>query len=297
MKKKRYNPTERIGVNKTEEIILNEFNWIFREQPVVDMGIDAHVETVNDGKPSGKLLALQIKTGESHFKKKKDGLIYYGSLEHLEYWLNHSLPVFIIAHLPEQNETYWQYISSDRIEMTPTKWKTLIPFKQPFNIASKDFFESVVNLDTPELNRYKKLLINIGFIKYLKAGNYVSVDIEEWINKSFGRGNIKIILYDESRDETVEKEWFAFYGPGVKVDDMMMDLFPWAEYEIDADFYDENFDKECVENYYGILDYENIYPYTVIAGEIGYYRFSLKLNKLGDSFLTVQDFVFYDLVP
>ncbi len=107
MKKRIYNPTERIGINKTEEIILKEFGWIFREQPVVDMGIDAQVETINNGKPSGKLIALQIKTGESHFKKKNDGLIYYGSLEHLEYWLNHSLPVFIIAHLPTRNETYW----------------------------------------------------------------------------------------------------------------------------------------------------------------------------------------------
>jgi len=31
---KRYSNTERIGVNKVESIILNKFNWIFREQPI-----------------------------------------------------------------------------------------------------------------------------------------------------------------------------------------------------------------------------------------------------------------------
>lgn len=294
MGKNKYNPTERIGVNKAEEIIVNKLGWIFREQPIVDMGIDAQIETVSNGVPSGKLIALQIKTGNSHFRIKDDGLIFYGSLSHLEYWLNHSLPVFLIAHLPTENETYWQYIVKDRIERTATRWKTKIPFEQVFDKTSKPFFESIVDLDTPELIRYKKLLVNIGFMKYLKSGESISVDIEEWFNKSYGRGNIKIILYDESRNEIIEKEWFAFYGVGIKADDVLADLFPWAEYDLDYEFYDDNLDKECVESYYGKLNYNDIYPYTVVAGEIAYYRFSLKLNKLGNGFLKVQDYILND---
>lgn len=41
---KRYSSTERTGVNKVESVFINKFKWIFREQPIVDLGIDAQVE-------------------------------------------------------------------------------------------------------------------------------------------------------------------------------------------------------------------------------------------------------------
>src|SRR5262249_4360686 len=55
--------TERKGINAVEKIFLHEFSWLFREQPVSDYGIDAQVEVVENNKPTGKLIALQIKTG------------------------------------------------------------------------------------------------------------------------------------------------------------------------------------------------------------------------------------------
>ena len=57
----RYNTTERLGINAVEQIILKELKWIFREQLIADMGIDAQIEVVCNGVPTGQLLALQIK--------------------------------------------------------------------------------------------------------------------------------------------------------------------------------------------------------------------------------------------
>jgi hypothetical protein len=48
----RYSPTERIGVNATERIVVNDLGWIFREQLVVDQGIDAHIERVDNKEPT-----------------------------------------------------------------------------------------------------------------------------------------------------------------------------------------------------------------------------------------------------
>lgn len=79
----RYSATERVGINAVEAILLNEFKWIFREQPIVDMGIDAHVELVENGSPSGKLIGLQIKTGKGNFHETKDAYVYYGDDLHL----------------------------------------------------------------------------------------------------------------------------------------------------------------------------------------------------------------------
>jgi len=52
----RFTKTERIGVNAVERIVLDDLGWIFREQLIVDLGIDAHIELV-EHEPTGKLVA------------------------------------------------------------------------------------------------------------------------------------------------------------------------------------------------------------------------------------------------
>tara|TARA_R110002049_G_scaffold175107_1_gene342405 strand:- start:911 stop:1132 length:222 start_codon:yes stop_codon:yes gene_type:complete len=72
----RYNSTERIGVNATESIFIREFDWIFREQPIVDVGIDALIEQSENGNPTGKFIALQIKSGKGNFSVSNEKLTY-----------------------------------------------------------------------------------------------------------------------------------------------------------------------------------------------------------------------------
>ena len=55
---------ERIGVNKVEAFFIEEFDWIFREQSILDYGIDAHIEIKEDEEATGVLFALQIKSGD-----------------------------------------------------------------------------------------------------------------------------------------------------------------------------------------------------------------------------------------
>ena len=62
---------ERIGVSATEKII-NQMGLIFREQPTDDYGIDAQIETIENGYATGKLIAVQIKSGSSFFHKPPD---------------------------------------------------------------------------------------------------------------------------------------------------------------------------------------------------------------------------------
>src|SRR5690349_8491000 len=86
----------RAGVHAVAEIFEHDFRWFFREQHESDFGIDAQVETTDEeGRPSGKLLALQIKSGASYFRQRGADYVYHGSLEHLDYWTRHCLPVFI----------------------------------------------------------------------------------------------------------------------------------------------------------------------------------------------------------
>lgn len=58
-----------IGVTRTTLAIKEELGWLFREQATEDYGIDAHAEAVDGDLVLGRLLALQIKSGASWFRR------------------------------------------------------------------------------------------------------------------------------------------------------------------------------------------------------------------------------------
>ena len=145
--------TGRIGVVAVQKIFLEQFSWSFREQSVSDYGIDAQVEVVEEGYPTGKLFALQIKSGPSYFSRKKgDNYIYRGTPRHLTYWTNHSLPVFIVLHNPLDGMTLWQKIERRLITRTKKRWSIPIPASNFLNERAKKFFEAGIAAD-PEANR------------------------------------------------------------------------------------------------------------------------------------------------
>ncbi|TGE24129.1 DUF4365 domain-containing protein [Hymenobacter aquaticus] len=53
---------ERKAIYKVASLIT-EYGWIFREQPIVDLGVDALVETPIGIDNRNKIFALQIKGG------------------------------------------------------------------------------------------------------------------------------------------------------------------------------------------------------------------------------------------
>lgn len=134
----RYNPTERLGVNETEKIVIQNLGWIFREQPIVDVGLDAIIEQVEDGEPTGRFIAVQIKSGSGNFYKTQKGLSHYVTNIHYNYWLNLCIPIILIAHIPEEGKTYWQEITENNLKRNKKSWKIEIPFKQEFNEKSEN---------------------------------------------------------------------------------------------------------------------------------------------------------------
>lgn len=118
--------TERIGVYVSGLIFSKELNWIFREQPIVDVGIDALIEEAIEGNPTGKFLAAQIKTGLGNFNQSKNHPTLYVTKIHYHYWLNLDLPIILIAHLPDSDETFWELIKEKNLFPTNKQWKIKI---------------------------------------------------------------------------------------------------------------------------------------------------------------------------
>lgn len=93
---------------------------MFREQPIDDIGIDAHMELVEStGKPK-QLVALQIKSGSSWFKEKKDDYIIFRNINNRQYnyWTMNSLPCIVVLYNPDDDMCIWQKLTKDTIERT-----------------------------------------------------------------------------------------------------------------------------------------------------------------------------------
>ncbi|CAA0256186.1 DUF4365 domain-containing protein [Tenacibaculum maritimum] len=133
----RFNNTERLGVIKTDGIVTKNLGWIFREQTISDVGIDAIIEQVDDGYPTGKLIAVQIKSGKGNFHLSDKKITHYVSNIHYNYWLSLNIPIILIAYFPESDEIYWNEISESTLKRTKKKWKIEIPKTKKFNENSE----------------------------------------------------------------------------------------------------------------------------------------------------------------
>jgi hypothetical protein len=301
----RYKNTERLGVNAVSSIVTSELDWIFREQPIVDMGIDAQIESVLDGNPTGKLIAVQIKSGKGNFSESKDSFTYRGDLVHLDYWMNHSLPVILVAHFPDTNTTLWQYVCKNNTRKTQKAWSIKIPKTKVLDSKSLRHLSEIID-GPPHEQKLRRLTLDLELMKLIKSGLKVSVGFDHWYNKSLGRSEVKIYAHDKHGAETISREWFQYYVCS-DPKKLMKLIFPWAIARVDVEFYNDNdeYEESDHERLMRATDIDNgfapyvpnpndIYPYMDSAGEVASYRVRLSLNKLGKSFLTLNSYLELD---
>jgi hypothetical protein len=298
----RYSNTEQVGVHAVGTLFVKDLEWIFREQPISDMGIDAHVELVEEGEPTGQLIGVQIKTGEGNFRVTDEGLVYYGKLTHLDYWLGHSLPVVLVAHLPDTDATHWVQVQPSAIERTEKAWKIFIPYTNKLSAGARTALTAAFDGSVRE-QRLRRLALDEELMRRVQAGGRVSVEVEDWYNKSLGRSPIQVITYDDKGKQDVVKEWFVhFVGYGMK--ELVEKLFPWATARVDQEFYDENdeYEESWEERRARATDLDNgfgpyernpdeVYPYSDNNGEVAAYRLQLFLNDMGEAYLAVSDYL------
>lgn len=295
----RYSPTERIGVNAVESITIKDLGWIFREQMIVDMGIDAHLELVEDGIPTGKLVAVQIKTGLGNFHVGESSLTYYIEKAHRDYWVNHALPVILVAHLPETNETLWVPIDDNNVEETPKKWKVTIPRSRIYGIPSKSqLFGMFEGSDSQQ--KFRRLVIDEPLMRHIAAGGKVSVELEHWVNKSLGRTPVTVYVGEDGEEPHIDQDYYITYT-GYDTQGLAESIFPWASISVDEEFYDLNEENDDDswhrygwhddEDYYRPPIDRGIYPYKNMAGEVDCYRLQFSLNEISKAYLVLADYL------
>jgi hypothetical protein len=131
----------RIGINIVKNIVENEIGWLFRaNHNEDDFGIDGFIDIIlGPGQITGKSIAVQIKTGQSYFTEKGiTGWIFRDRIEHLNYFLNHDLPVIILLVNEEKNEVFWEVCNPSKTIRAGSNWKIEVPFKSRLNALSKN---------------------------------------------------------------------------------------------------------------------------------------------------------------
>ncbi len=304
------NRIERIGVSHCSEMAERN-RWMFREQPIDDVGIDAHMEYTDDTGNVKQLLAVQIKSGEYWFKEKKDNYIIFRDIDERKYnyWTTNSLPCIIVLYNQIDNTCIWQKLTVETIEKTKggegKGFYVKVPLNQVFlNDDSNKLLLSYTKL--PEyITNYNFLLSQKKFMQIIQNGGIIKLHSEEWVNKSSGRGSIELLI-DEGSGE--RKYIYPYWFPFTLYTDVFPRLFPWASFIADEVFYEESdksdwmnlhcyYDKDVdewinvgssFEEFRKILD-----PMRGIdhAGEVTEYMFVLRLNELGRSFLNVDRYV------
>ena len=295
--------TGRIGVSATQ-FFFEKLGFIFREQPIEDYGIDAHIEVIENDKATGKLIALQIKSGKSFFKEKtNDGIVFYGELKHLSYWVSHSLPVMLVIYNVDENIAYWQIVNKHTIIKTPKHWKLHIPLTQKIDNSSvnliKQFAKKLSALSDYTILSFldvshgvaKRYSANILLNKEYSKPEIVSMVkniTEELKNREYYRNNL---VKQHWKDKNAQVVWLYLY---LSLDDLDQTSWicqsQWIDKNLESKFAPTKIEGEDIGNEI-ILKWKDEYEET--SKVFDYFRITKEdfLEKLDNILLPTKDIV------
>ncbi|WP_333889179.1 DUF4365 domain-containing protein [Sphingobacterium siyangense] len=154
---------EREGVLKVA-LELNSIGCIFRETPNGDIGIDGQIEYINDrGEATGKIVAAQIKSGNSHLIDKGDHFAFYPNEKHKIYWSMFPLPVILFVYYPNDDKIYFTDVRYQlRIPKQNRGYLVLDKNSVLNKQSAKNIFETTGDLSVPyyPIEQVFSLMIN-----------------------------------------------------------------------------------------------------------------------------------------
>jgi hypothetical protein len=314
--------TERVGVEAVRYAFA-QLGWFVREPARPDYGVDLFVETAEGDRPTGRLLAVQVKSGASYVGGGKGDIVFRADQAHIEYWEGHSLPVIVGLHDPATSTTYWQAIIPDTAESTGKGWKIAVPRSQTLdgdalgplselaNAPKATGFAVAVGPPPPELTRFEDLRADLTWMEVLDEGGSVVLEAGEWVNKTSGRGDLRLVAEPANGGPQIERHYIVFLGLR-PYDEALPELFPWATFLPDEEVVAAN-DREEWMNETGIWDSEDkryigntetfdewrvarypdeeLRPYGEEEGEVAYWRLFLQLNDIGRGALALERYL------
>ena len=293
------------GVALVQLVAAEQLGWIVRPQLHADKGIDAQLEVVQDDKATGRLLALQVKSGKSWFREPTaGGWVFRPKEKHVRYWLGHSLPVAVVLVDLKKKSAYWQLVSKETVTSTGKGWKMTIPAANTLSMPAASALFAASEGDAYTL-KLRQLQLARPWIEHLAKGGTLAVELEEWMHKSSGRASLLLTALDEDGTVVGRREWPWIFLPAADYAVELPRMFPWANLMMDDEADWASYESEC-----GIWDKEDQRFFYVEAydewradqgelglraarddGEVAHWRLDLELSDLGHAFLTLDEFL------
>ncbi len=140
MKHTKENVTGKTGVIHVQKVV-NDHGSIFH--PVHeenDLGVDGFIELVKAEVSSCRVLAVQVKSGDSYLSDSSDEFVVNVDERHLDYWLRFMLPVILVCYSPTKDTAAWvsvrDYVEHERCHKRLPVTQIRIPFSKQFNAAT-----------------------------------------------------------------------------------------------------------------------------------------------------------------
>ena len=149
---------------------FEQLGLAFRVQRENDFGIDAHVELIVDDSATGRLVAVQVKSGPSYLVEQSEAsYVFRADSGHVQYWLNHSLPVIVCICDMDNNVVYWQSIAQDTAISTGDGFKFMVPKHQTVSAPS---LAALTHIFTPVVSHDKYTILRTSDQSHALAKRY-----------------------------------------------------------------------------------------------------------------------------
>ena len=205
-KSNKSNKIGRKGVTILTSIIEDKLIWQLRiNHQEDDYGIDAYIDIITEeGHLTGKSIAVQIKSGQSYFRQKNEyGWIYSGELKHLNYYLNHEIPVILVIVDTESKKAYWELCDAEQTDRSNKGWSIVIPFHKELEENSKEELTKYISPTIDYVSQLENQWKTNEFLK--KFGHVLFVVGKEEIEKFDYEPLITALTYITSKNNLMYK--------------------------------------------------------------------------------------------
>jgi hypothetical protein len=207
--------TAKSGINYVRNIVEKNGSLFHKIEQENDLGIDAIIEFIENGKPTNRSIAVQIKSGVSYLNDKKT-VCYIPVDDHYDYWMNYPLPVYGIVYNPDSETGNWinikNYLKSNKNSFRVNINKNLVNIFDHKNYV--EIFSKILKKQTP--------MIDLKFaIKLFMSDDYEESDL-----------GLYTIFNNYRNEEIVWKEMISFLNSeqGYKISNRLISNLahiPW----------------------------------------------------------------------
>lgn len=185
--------------------------------------------------------------------------------------------------------------NDDTLLKTNSKYKIAIPIE---NELCESALTKILKINKYPIyiQRLQRLVVHKQLMRNIKSNVKTVIEVEEWVNKLIGRVTIRIKKIDYDGVELTLSEGGFIYFKGIE--DLEV-LFPWADFSLYEEYYEESDHDMFVANYvehppFSFGEYRDHLPELrsiELNGEVSFYRFEMSLNNIGKSFLKLNKYL------